>query len=365
MTMRRGAFLQRRPTPNNQVSDMDKIKVLIIDDAAFMRKAVREILQSDPEIEVVGDAKNGMEGLEKIKALKPDVITLDIDMPVMDGLTAIRHIMIEAPLPVVVLSSLFSDGTVTFDALRLGVVDFVPKPSGAVSRDIDQARQQLIDRVKIARSVHLENIRRVRLEPWDAKADLQDRYGFRPLDYLLTVGTTLCGPNTVIRLISQLPPTLPAAVVVIQEISPRILSSFVRRFDDMVPWAVEVAEEDRVLEQGTCYVSPYKSGVSIQRNASGEPYLKLNGGGSDPLDRMFRSAADVFREKAIGVLLTGTGEDGADGFAAIREENGVTIALDTQCCVYPNLAHNAIAKGTVDIVLDESGLPDAIEKLVG
>ena len=346
---------------------MEKIKVLIIDDASFMRKAVWEILQSDPEIEVVGDAKNGLEGLEKIKALKPDVVTLDIDMPVMDGLTAIRHIMIESPLPIVVLSSLFSDGAVTFDALRLrlGVVDFVPKPSGAVSQNIDQAKQQLIDRVKIARSVHLENIRRVRIEPWDAKADLENRYGYRPLDYLLSVGTTLCGPNTVVRLVSQLPPTLPAAVVVIQEISPRILSSFVQRFDEMVPWAVEVAEENRVLEQGTCYISPYTHGISIQKNASGDPLIKMNGSNGPPLNQMFHSAAEVFREKAIGVLLTGLGSDGAEGFSAIRDENGVTIALDTQCCVYPNLAHNAISKGTVDIVLDENGLPGAIEKLVG
>jgi two-component system chemotaxis response regulator CheB len=128
---------------------------------------------------------------------------------------------------------------------------------------------------------------------------------------------------------------------------------------------VEVAEEDRVLEQGTCYITPYQTGVSIARNVSGSPVLKLNGGKDAPLNRMFRSAARVFREKAIGLLLTGTGDDGAEGFASIREENGVTMALDTQCCVYPNLAHNAISKGTVDIVLDETGLPDAIEKLVG
>ncbi len=113
-----------------------KIKVLVVDDALFMRKAVTDILEEDADIQVLDTAKDGKEGLSKIKKLRPDVITLDIDMPVMDGLTAIRHIMIESPVPIVVLSSLFSDGAITFDALRLGVVDFVPKPSGAISEDI-------------------------------------------------------------------------------------------------------------------------------------------------------------------------------------------------------------------------------------
>ncbi|MCI5209776.1 MAG: response regulator, partial [Candidatus Electrothrix sp. ATG2] len=109
-----------------------KLKVLVVDDATFMTKAISDLLESDSDIEVAGVANNGLEGLEKIKELQPDVITLDIDMPVMDGLQAVRHIMIESPVPIVVLSSLFSDGSITFEALRLGVVDFVAKPSGAI-----------------------------------------------------------------------------------------------------------------------------------------------------------------------------------------------------------------------------------------
>ena len=150
----------------------EEIKVLVVDDAAFMRNAVRDLLEDDVQLTVVDSAKDGLEGLKKIKRLQPDVITLDIDMPVMDGLTSIRHIMIESPIPIVVLSSLFADGAITFEALRLGVVDFVPKPSGAVSSDIDQSRQQLIDRVKLATSVNMDNIRRVRLPKWDSKQDL-------------------------------------------------------------------------------------------------------------------------------------------------------------------------------------------------
>lgn len=127
----------------------EKIKVLVVDDASFMVKAVSEILNSDPDIEVVGSAKNGLQALEKIKELSPDVITLDVDMPIMDGIRTVRHIMLECPVPVVMLSSLFSNGTITFDALRLGVVDFLPKPSGAISQDIHKAKQQIIDRKSV------------------------------------------------------------------------------------------------------------------------------------------------------------------------------------------------------------------------
>lgn len=339
----------------------EKIKVLVVDDAAFMRRAVTRILNSDPGIEVVDSAQNGQEGLEKIKKLRPDVVTLDIDMPVMDGLTAIRHIMIESPVPVVVLSSLFKDGAITFDALRLGVVDFVPKPSGAISTDIDKTKQQIIDRVKMACAVNQRNIRRVHLPRWDIKKDLADRYRYYPLDYLLAMGTSLSGPNTVIRLLSKLPPTLPAAVVVVQEISPRIIRAFVEKFDEHVPWKVEVAREDTPLEQGTCYIGTNEYSLRLGLNAAGAVCLKSGTPVEQPLNLLFSSAADIFQRQTIGVLLTGTGDDGAEGLTRIRKHSGITMAQATRCCVYPNLTDNAIEKGTIDFVLDEKRLPGAIE----
>ena len=342
----------------------EKIKVLIVDDASFMRKAIGEVLTADPQIEVVGTARNGLEGLEAIKQLRPDVVTLDIDMPVMDGLTGIRHIMIESPVPIVVLSSLFTDGAITFDALRLGVVDFIPKPSGAVSTDIEKSQRQLIDRIKMASSVNMRNIRRVRLLNWDINEHLSARYGYQQLDYLLTLGTTLSGPNTVIRLLSNLPPRLPTAVVVVQEISPKIIAAFADQFDNSVPWRVRVAENEMMIEQGTCYVSSYEKPFRVQALPDGAVCLKQADEGAAPLDLLFSSAADVFHQNTIGVLLTGIGEDGARGFAHIRETEGVTLAQDSQCCVYPNLTHNAIQKGTVDIVLDELKLPQAIASIM-
>ncbi len=339
----------------------DKMRVLVVDDATFMVRAIQDILQSDPEIEVVGVARNGLEGLEKIKELKPDVVTLDIDMPVMDGIRAIRHIMIESPLPIVVLSSMFSNGGITFEALRLGVVDFVPKPSGAISEDIADAKQQIIDRIKIATTVHMENIRRVRLENFDTTEDIIDRYGFNQLDYLVAIGTTLSGPNTVIRFLSQLPPTVPAAVVVVQEISPQILPSFVQRFDDCVPWKVSVAEDGLQIQQGTCYVCSNEHTLTIDSSASGESHLCVSAKTANPLDQLFTSTAEVFDQHAIGVLLTGMGQDGAEGFARIRELSGITIAQSAETCVYPNLTHNVINNGLVDVVTEENKLAELVQ----
>jgi len=340
------------------------ISVVVVDDAAFMRRAVSEILASDRQIRVAETARNGKDALGKIKSLKPDVVTMDIDMPIMDGLTAIRHLMIESPVPVVVLSSLFSDGAITFDALRLGVVDFVPKPSGAVSADIERSRRQIVDRVKIATAVNMENIRRVRLPRWSQKHQLNERYGFQPLDYLVAVGTSLGGPNTVIRLLSQLAPGLPAAMVAVQEISPRILESFARKFDEAVPWRVEAATDGAVLEQGTCYMVSNEQSVEVESGNGSPPLLRISDRVDQPLDRLFASAARSFQRNAVGVLLTGLGEDGAGGLQKIREANGVTIAQDTECCVYPNLTHNAIQCGAVDIVADENRMVRQIEALM-
>lgn len=343
---------------------MEKIKVLVVDDAAFMVKAVSELLESDPDIKIVGFARNGQEGLEKIKTLHPDVVTLDIDMPVMDGITAIRHIMIESPVPIVVLSSLFSDGAITFEALRLGVVDFLPKPSGAISRDIHRAKQQLIDRVKLAAVVNMQNVRRVKLRQWDSRERLAERYGFQPLDYLLAIGTTLGGPNTCLRLFANLSPNLPAAAIIIQEISPKILPAFVKKFAQNVPWKVEVAEDGLVIEQGVCYISSYENAMTLQMNSNREACLKIGESAEQPLDALFSSAAHVFEHHAIGVLLTGIGNDGATGFAEIKRKAGITIAQHLETCVYPNLVQCAAEQGVVDFLVNENDLSAMITTLI-
>lgn len=344
--------------------EKEKIRVLIVDDAAFMRRAVADILTSDKRVEVVETAKDGLDGLEKIKRYNPDVITLDIDMPKMDGLTAIRHIMIESPVPIVVLSSLSHDGAITFEALRLGVVDFVPKPSGAISADIDKSKSRIIDRVKMASSVNLENIRRVR---FTNNSLLQKNHAVKrsnTLKYLLSIGTTLSGPNTIVRLVNHLPPDLPTAIVAVQEISPKILPSFAKRFDEHVAWKIMAAEDGMEIEPGVCYIASYEESAVIGLNDFGRPCLNFGNISQPPLTGLFSSSADIFYQNAIGVLLSGIGEDGAEGLAKIKANHGITMAQNTETCVYPNLSDYAIRSGTVDAILGETDLPSAIQSVM-
>jgi two-component system chemotaxis response regulator CheB len=342
----------------------EKIKVLVVDDASFMVKAVSEILNSDAEIEVVGSAKNGLQALEKIKELCPDVITLDVDMPIMDGLRTVRHIMLECPVPIVMLSSLFNNGAITFEALRLGVVDFLPKPSGAISQDIHKAKQQIIDRIKMAVAVNIDNIHRVKIQLSDELNKLEDYYGLQALDYLLLMGTTLGGPNTSIRIFSELPPKLSAAAVVMQEISPKILPAFVKEFDKYTAWHICEATDGTILEAGVCYVASNEYSLSIEVNDNQEAYLKVGETVEKPLNTLFSSAANVFGRRTIGLLLTGIGDDGSDGFFNIKEKSGITMAQKTDTCVYPNLAKCAIERGVVDMIVEEIKLSHEIEALI-
>ncbi|WP_417911979.1 chemotaxis protein CheB [Candidatus Electronema sp. TJ] len=341
-----------------------KYKVLVVDDATFMTKAISDLLESDPEIEVIGVARNGLEGLKKIKELHPDVITLDIDMPVMDGLQAIRHIMIEAPVPIVVLSSLFSDGSITFEALRLGVVDFVAKPSGAISSDIHVAKQQIVDRIKLATSVNFQNIRRVRVRRKNgADPSLSQSPG--PLQSLAVIGTSLTGPNSFIRLMTRLEGGLPAAAVILLEISPKILPAFVEKFNEFATWKIAIAEDGKMLEQGVCYIQSNLLALTVeQADKHGEACFKIGGPTDSPLDTLFISAAAVFRERTVGVLLTGYGDDGSEGFAAIQKQGGKTVAQSVESCVYPNLTDSAIKRNRVNMVVEESRLAEAIASLI-
>lgn len=342
----------------------EKIRVLVVDDASFMIKAVSEILNEDPRIEVIGSAKNGLLALEKIKELSPDVVTLDVDMPVMDGLRTVRHIMLECPVPVVMLSSLFNNGAITFEALRLGVVDFLPKPSGAISQDIHSARQEIIERIKMAISVNINNIRRVRIRPVNETNKMEDYYGYQTLDHVLLIGTNLGGPNTSIRIFSELSPKLATAAIIVQEISPKILPAFVREFDKYARWNICEARDGCVLEAGVCYIASNEYAITIEVNEDEEAYIKIGERVEKPLNNLFSSAAKVFAAHTIGVLLSGIGDDGSDGFIEIKQKLGVTIAQKSNTCVYPNLTECAIERGLVDKILSDENLPGEIEVLI-
>ena len=328
------------------------IRVVIVDDAEFMRKELTRILEEDTHIEVVGYGKTGQEGIETVKALKPDVVTLDIDMPEMDGITALKHIMIECPTPVVVVSALTHQGDVTFESLRLGVVDFIPKPSGSVSRDIESQKEELIHRIKIASSVDVEKIRRVKIQeiPGNPHIDLVPWMKKR----IVAVGTSLGGPNHIIRLVHHLPRDFKTPILISQDISPMILTSFVEKFNTVSPIKVVVATDKMILRQSTVYVNSLANDIGIHEDIFEDAfYISLQPTGGKPIDAMMMSAAETFESGTIGILLAGVNQDGVRGIEEVYQKGGTTLIQNYETHFLPDSNRDVLERGLITHMIDD------------
>jgi two-component system chemotaxis response regulator CheB len=335
------------------------IRTLVVDDAPLMRRAIQQILRNQDNIEIVGTATNGRECLDKIPSLNPDVITLDIDMPVMNGITTIKNIMVRHQIPIVIISSLVQDGYFAFESLRLGVVDFVPKPSrvGGESWADEEALVRM--RVKVASGMQVHRMRRVR----------RTRRVQRPAPLggancpVVVIGTNLAGPNTIMHIVTQLPVDFPAAVVAVQEIHPRVLVPFCAYFNNISPLDVVPINGPTPLSPGRIFIGSTCSGVAIENSGAVSAPLAVRSTqpSENPIDRLFESAAHHLKENVCGILLTGIGTDGARGMSDIRSHGGLTIAQLQDCCVYPNLVENAIEQDVVDLVMSNAGIADRLK----
>jgi two-component system chemotaxis response regulator CheB len=326
------------------------IRALIVDDTPFMRKTVERVLGGSDMIEVVGTASNGLECLDKIDEHRPDVITLDIDMPVMNGISAVKNIMIRHQLPIVIISSLVQDGYFAFEALRLGVMDFVPKPSKVGPVNFANDEELIRQRVLIAASMQVNRVRRVRYRRRSGPGALSSLN--RPSG-ITVIGTTLAGPNNIMHLVSALPSNFSGAIIAIQEIHPRILVPFCACFNQISPVEVVPVVSETPLLPGRVYIGSTFSSLTVEKSDSGPSGLEVraNQNGQLPIDGLFASAARHFGERTCGVLLTGVGADGAKGMERIKAGGGVTIAQEISSCPFPNLVENAIDSHIVDAVL--------------
>jgi len=328
------------------------IRVVVVDDAEFMRKELTRILESDESIEVVGYGKTGQEGIEAVQTLKPDVVTLDIDMPEMDGITALKHIMIECPTPVVVVSALTHQGDVTFESLRLGVVDFLPKPSGSVSRDIESQKEDLIHRIKIASTVDVEKIRRVKISELTGRGmEQQDPWTKKRI---IVIGTSLGGPNDIIRLVHHLPKDFKTPIIISQDISPMILTSFVEKFNTVSPLNVVVATDKMILRRSTVYMNSLANDIGVHEDIYEDVfYLKLKPTEGKPIDAMMTSSVDIFESGTIGMLLAGVNQDGVKGIEEIYKKGGMTLIQNYETHVLPDSNRDVLERGLISQVIDD------------
>lgn len=338
------------------------VKTLVVDDAPMMRKVIQQILGKDEQINVVGTAANGQECLERILELKPDVVTLDIDMPVMNGLTTIKNIMVRYQIPIVIISSLVQDGYFAFEALRLGVVDFVPKPSRVATASWADEEELVRMRVRLAATMQVHRMRRVRRRKRVVAPSTSSNVTPAAL---IVMGTTLAGPNTIMHIVTQLSPDFPGAIIALQEIHPRILIPFCACFNDISPLEIVPVTGPCPLRRGKVYLASTFKGLRMERLAdTDETILDVTESADMPIDQLFNAAAEHFQRNTCGVLLTGVGMDGADGLGRIQAGGGLTIAQEQDCCVYPNLVENALRQQVVDVVMSNQGIAHRLESWI-
>ena len=339
------------------------IRTLVVDDAPLMRKAIQNILGKDDRIEIVATASNGKECLNRIVEYKPDVITLDIDMPVMNGITAVKNIMVCHQIPIVIISSLVQDGYFAFEALRLGVVDFVPKPTKIGISSWVHEEDLVRQRVLTASGMQVRRMRRVRFTRKPHQSHSRHEIRSRAA---VVIGTTLAGPNTIMHLVTGLPVDFDGIIIGLQEIHPRILAPFCSYFNEISPLEVVPITSACRLQPGKVYIGSTFNGLSIDEADDGSGGLDVcaTDNMTNPIDQLFESAAKNFGNRTCGILLTGLGMDGAEGMLAIKKQGGLTLGQEQSSCPYPNLVENAIQRDAVDAVLSTRGIATRLKSWI-
>lgn len=339
------------------------IRVLVVDDSALMRKLIPQLLEHDSSISVVGTAMDGDFALKKIPELKPDVITLDLEMPRMDGIETLKQIVRSHKIPVIVVSSHTREGaSTTFKALALGAVDFVAKPADALSGHMGAIGADLIEKIKAAATCNStpKPSALAALATHPAKAARQHL----PASRLLAIGISTGGPNSLEYLLSQLPASFPAAIVVVQHMPPGFTEMFARRLDETCGLDVKEAQSGDLLLAGRVLICPGDRHIKVRRMALGNVVLLTNeprdSGHRPSVNVLFRSVAHEFGPEATGLLMTGMGEDGAEGLGEIQKAGGCTLAQDEKSSVVFGMPRAAIERGFANRVLSLEDMPAAL-----
>jgi two-component system chemotaxis response regulator CheB len=333
-----------------------RIRVLVVDDSLLLRKAISRLLSEDPEIEVVGAAKDAYEARELIKQLEPDVITLDIEMPGMNGLVFLRNLMRLRPMPVVMVSTHTTQGAeATLEALELGAFDVVAKPTGSASLNVRDYGQEIIAKVKAAARAPVKRLADQRLAGGMAGRKLS--IGGRPLadpGRVIAIGASTGGTEAVRVVLESLPAEIPG-VVITQHIPGSFSAQFAKRLDASSRLSVKEAEDGEPIRPGHAYVAPGNRHLLVMRSGSGLRCALSDGPPvsqhKPSVDVLFDSVAKAVGNKAVAVLLTGMGKDGAEGLLHLRQAGAVTIAQDEKTSVVWGMPGEAVKRGAAERVV--------------
>jgi two-component system chemotaxis response regulator CheB len=343
-----------------------KINLFIVDDSRMMRKVIANIFKDHSVVEVVGEAENGEEALQIIPQLKPDVVTLDVEMPVMDGLTTIKHLMIQAPTPTVMLSSMTVEGSdVTFDALKYGAVDFVSKPSNTGETNLEEQTSEIERKVRLAAEVELGAVRYVRAVSQEKKDALA--LAGSTCERLVALGVAEGGYGSLLKILPHLSAKFPAAYLVVFYVSSRHLDSFVRYINKLSPLIIRRAENNAKVEAGVCYFASGEEYLTAHEQEGGfvlhlsaAPFATRRGS----IDMLFFSVAERLKEKSVAVILSGMGEDGGEGMEEILRVGGVGIVQDPSGSLYREMPGAVAARCRGVKLLPDTGIPKSIEEVL-
>ncbi|MFA9558065.1 chemotaxis response regulator protein-glutamate methylesterase [Evansella sp. AB-rgal1] len=353
------------------------IKVLVVDDSAFMRKVISDLLEEEQDITVVDRARNGEDALKKIKLHHPDVITLDVEMPIMNGIEALQMIMKEVPTPVIMVSSTTVEGAdTTIRAMEYGAFDFIPKPSGPISLDIHKVKEDLVLKIKLAAKVPLSKLHSVKSRIVEAKDSLHtqlETYEIKRRDDFLSskgivaIGTSTGGPRALQQILTTLPSDFPFPIVIVQHMPTGFTKSLSKRLNDLSKITVKEAENGDILKKGIAYIAPgglhlkvRKIGMSlgIQLDSSETVH-----GHRPSVDTMFSSLATLPNVDVLAIVLTGMGTDGTKGLELLKKSQRVVAIAESQnTAVVFGMPRAVIQSNLVDLVVDIDQISTTIMK---
>lgn len=343
-----------------------KIKLFIIDDSRMMRKVIANVFTDDERIEIVGEAANGEEALQILPQLNPHVVTLDVQMPVMDGITTLKHMMIQAPTPTVMLSAYTREGAVvTYDALKYGAVDFVAKPSNVGGLDLKEQAREISKKVYLAAEVELEAVKYIRAV--QKKKDVEQSIRVN-CDTLVAIGAAEGGYGTLLKIIPQLSPELPAAYLVMLHASPQHVDSFVDYLSTYCSVAVDRAKNNAPIEGGVCYLASGEEYLTVLENDNGllvqhlasAPFISQRGA----INMLMFSVAEAVQDHALGIILSGLGGDGKEGLEEIVRVGGSAIVQDPASCLYKEMVQVALKGCPVARVVPDSKISRHLTRLL-
>jgi two-component system chemotaxis response regulator CheB len=356
------------------------IRVLLADDSALMRRELKRLIEGDPRFEVVGSARDGVEAVEQTKALDPDVVALDVNMPRMDGMTALQHIMAESPRPVVMVSSLTQKGALAaYEALELGAVDFVGKPDGTVSKLLDQITFDLRTKLYNASAANRGNLVRVsrtKRSPRPPKTDYGTQLRSAPAvrssgpGKIVVIGQSTGGPATITEIISKFPADLGVPVIIVQHMPGTFTPSFAQRLGTICDIPFCQVKMGQLIEHGCGYLAPGDFHLALGSRLGDKGFLAYIS--TNPRDAAYVPSVDVTMEsvlsrygsKTIAVLLTGMGDDGARAMTAIRAAGGHTIAESEETAIVFGMPKAAIERGGAEFILPAYAIGSKIVALV-